>query len=62
MSESVKQKIFDQLFTTKAVGKGTGLGLPIAQQIVTEKHGGSIHVNSILEEETEFIITLPLKA
>ncbi|MEG4584346.1 AAA family ATPase [Microcoleus sp. MOSTC5] len=62
MSESVKQKIFDHLFTTKAVGKGTGLGLAIAQQIVTEKHGGSIHVNSILEEETEFIITLPVKA
>ncbi|MDF0555162.1 ATP-binding sensor histidine kinase [Kamptonema sp. UHCC 0994] len=62
MNESVKQKIFDHLFTTKAVGKGTGLGLAIAQQIVTEKHSGSIHVNSILEEGTEFIITLPIKA
>ncbi|BDI17395.1 serine/threonine protein kinase [Nostoc cf. commune SO-36] len=42
MNESVKQKIFDHLFTTKGVGKGTGLGLAIARQIVTEKHGGVI--------------------
>ncbi len=59
MSEEVKQKIFDHLFTTKAVGKGTGLGLAIARQIVVEKHGGSIHVNSILGSGTEFIISLP---
>ncbi|MEG3997688.1 ATP-binding protein [Microcoleus sp. SVA1B1] len=62
MTESVKQKIFDHLFTTKAVGKGTGLGLAIARQIIVEKHGGSLNVNSILGEGTEFIITLPTKA
>ncbi|MEG4468691.1 ATP-binding protein, partial [Microcoleus sp. AT9_B5] len=62
MSESVKSKIFDQLFTTKAVGKGTGLGLAIAQQIIVEKHSGSLNVNSILAEGTEFIIALPIKA
>ncbi|MEG3895398.1 AAA family ATPase [Microcoleus sp. SVA1_B6] len=62
MTESVKQKIFDHLFTTKSVGKGTGLGLAIARQIVEGKHGGSLNVNSILGEGTEFIITLPIKA
>ena len=62
MKEAVKAKIFDQLFTTKGVGKGTGLGLAIARQIVVEKHGGSIQVNSIIGEGTEFIITLPTKA
>jgi PAS domain S-box-containing protein len=62
MNEEVKQKIFDHLFTTKGVGKGTGLGLAIARQIVVEKHGGEIHVNSILGEGTEFIITLPNEA
>ncbi|MEG4505489.1 ATP-binding sensor histidine kinase [Microcoleus sp. F6_B6] len=60
MTEEVKQHIFDHLFTTKAVGKGTGLGLAIAKSIV-EKHGGSIHVNSLIEAGTEFIISLPMK-
>ncbi|MCL1472987.1 trifunctional serine/threonine-protein kinase/ATP-binding protein/sensor histidine kinase [Argonema antarcticum] len=59
MTESVKQKIFDHLFTTKAVGKGTGLGLAIARQIVVEKHGGTIEVNSVLGQGTEFAIALP---
>ncbi|TYQ31107.1 sensor histidine kinase [Pseudanabaena sp. UWO310] len=61
MTEMVKQNIFDHLFTTKAVGKGTGLGLAIARQIVVEKHGGTIHVDSIFGEGTEFTIELPVK-
>ena len=60
MSEEVKARIFDHLFTTKGVGKGTGLGLAIARQIVTEKHNGSIEVNSTLGQGSEFIITLPV--
>jgi len=61
MSEAVREKIFDDLFTTKGVGQGTGLGLAIARHIVVEKHGGTIEVNSVLREGTEFIIFLPLK-
>ncbi|MEG4943548.1 AAA family ATPase [Microcoleus sp. F4-D5] len=61
ISEEIKSKIFDHLFTTKIVGKGTGLGLAIARQIVVEKHGGTIKVNSLVGEGTEFAITLPLK-
>ncbi|MBD2165355.1 AAA family ATPase [Calothrix membranacea FACHB-236] len=60
MSEEVKAHIFDHLFTTKSVGKGTGLGLAIAQQIVEEKHGGRIHVNSVVGEGTEFVISIPI--
>ncbi|MEH2288884.1 ATP-binding sensor histidine kinase [Nostoc sp.] len=60
MTSEVKHKIFDHLFTTKGVGKGTGLGLAIARQIVVEKHGGAIEVNSRLNEGTEFVIQLPL--
>lgn len=60
MSEEVKAKIFDHLFTTKEIGKGTGLGLAIVRQIIVEKHGGEIHVDSILGEGTEFIISLPI--
>ncbi len=60
MSESVKQKIFDHLFTTKDVGKGTGLGLAIAKQIIEEKHGGKLVCNSVIGEGTEFAIAIPL--
>jgi signal transduction histidine kinase len=62
MPKDVQDRIFDYLFTTKGIGKGTGLGLAIARQIVFEKHGGSIHVNSRQGAGTEFIITLPTKA
>ncbi|MEG4010033.1 AAA family ATPase [Microcoleus sp. Pol11C1] len=61
MNEEVKPQIFDHLFTTKEVGKGTGLGLAIARQIVVEKHGGAIEVNSVGGEGTEFTISLPIK-
>ena len=61
ISDEIKAKVFDHLFTTKIVGKGTGLGLAIARQIVVEKHGGTIEVNSVWGEETEFAIALPLK-
>ena len=61
MSEAVRDKIFDDLFSTKGVGKGTGLGLAIAKSIVVEKHDGTIEVNSVLREGTEFIIFLPMK-
>ncbi len=61
MSESVKAKIFDHLFTTKGVGKGTGLGLAIARQIVVEKHGGSLEVQSELGQGSEFWIGLSVE-
>ncbi|OUL37428.1 hybrid sensor histidine kinase/response regulator [Nostoc sp. T09] len=61
MTEAVRQQIFECLFTTKAVGQGTGLGLAIAHQIVVEKHGGAIKVNSTLNQGTEFTIVLPVK-
>ncbi|MBD2677066.1 MULTISPECIES: response regulator [Nostoc] len=60
MSPEVRQKIFDHLFTTKPVGQGTGLGLSIARQIVVEKHGGSLEVNSAPDQGSEFIIKLPI--
>ena len=60
MSEQIKANIFDHQFTTKGVGKGTGLGLAIARQIVVEKHGGAIDVNSELGKGTEFVLTLPI--
>ncbi len=60
MPESVRERIFDNLFTTKGVGKGTGLGLAIAQQIVEETHAGKISCNSTVGQGTEFVIELPI--
>ncbi|MEM7715361.1 MAG: HAMP domain-containing sensor histidine kinase, partial [Cyanobacteria bacterium P01_A01_bin.68] len=60
MPASVRERIIDNLFTTKGVGKGTGLGLAIAKQIVEETHGGQITCNSELGQGTEFVIKLPI--
>ncbi len=47
---------------TKPVGKGTGMGLSISYQIVTERHGGSLKCISEEEKGAEFIITIPVCA
>ncbi|KAF3888011.1 MULTISPECIES: trifunctional serine/threonine-protein kinase/ATP-binding protein/sensor histidine kinase [Nostocales] len=59
MTKEVQEKIFEHLFTTKPVGKGTGLGLSIVQQIIVEKHGGTISINSTWGEGAEFRIEIP---
>ncbi len=57
---AVQQVIFDPFFTTKPVGQGTGMGLSISYQIVTEKHGGTLLVRSSPEQGTQFTIKIPL--
>ncbi|MDD5476579.1 MAG: ATP-binding protein, partial [Syntrophales bacterium] len=53
-----KNNIFMPFFTTKDVGQGTGLGLPVVHGIVTS-HRGSIQVESTQGKGTRFTITLP---
>lgn len=60
MSEEVRTRIFDHLFTTKDVGVGTGLGLAIAWQIIVDKHQGTLDVISAPGQGAEFVITLPV--
>ncbi|MEG4390946.1 ATP-binding protein [Microcoleus sp. BROC3] len=54
------QHIFDTFFTTKPAGKGSGMGLAISHQIVTEKHGGKLSLRSQPGKNTEFEILLPI--
>lgn len=56
--EEYLDKVFAPFFTTKT--QGSGIGLHLVFQIVTE-HGGKIHVNSKKNEGTTFIINLPFK-
>ncbi|MGD1900638.1 MAG: ATP-binding protein [Geitlerinemataceae cyanobacterium] len=60
IDSEVCAKVFQDRFTTKPVGKGTGLGLAISQQIVEEKHGGSIEVASEPGKGAEFIVKIPV--
>jgi signal transduction histidine kinase len=46
MTPEVAARAFDAFYTTKEVGKGTGLGLDIAQRIVVDRHRGDIAVES----------------
>lgn len=61
MSESVLRQIFTPFFTTKDVGHGTGLGLPVVHGIVTS-HGGRIQVSSRLGAGSRFEVFLPVAA
>jgi signal transduction histidine kinase len=46
MPPAVAARAFEAFYTTKGAGKGTGLGLDIAQRIVVERHGGMITIDS----------------
>ncbi len=60
IDDTLKEQIFEPSFTTKEVGRGTGLGLPISRQIIEEKHQGKLECISARNEGTEFVITLPI--
>jgi len=57
--KSHRQDIFKPFFTTKEVGKGTGLGLYICHEIV-QKHGGAITVEDSDRQGAKFVIMLPV--
>lgn len=61
MSPETQQKLFNPFYTTKCVGKGTGLGMSISYKIIKENHHGKIYCSSICDEGTQFIIQLPIE-
>jgi NO-binding membrane sensor protein with MHYT domain/nitrogen-specific signal transduction histidine kinase len=61
MDKATLNRIFEPFYTTKAVGEGTGLGLPVAHGIVTS-HRGKIEVRSAPGEGAEFRVILPIQS
>ncbi|NEO53407.1 MAG: AAA family ATPase [Okeania sp. SIO3B5] len=61
MSDIACQRVFEPFFTTKPIGQGTGLGLFISYQIVTDQHGGQLKCISQPGQGTEFIIEIPIE-
>ena len=59
--DAIKDKIMQPFFTTKPTGEGTGLGLSLTYDMVVKGHGGSIRVNSVEGEGSEFIIFIPIQ-
>lgn len=55
LTESIKKNLFKAFYTTKGLGKGTGLGLALCKKII-ESHGGTIHVDAN-QPNTTFVLT-----
>lgn len=57
--EAHRRRIFEQFFTTKPVGRGTGQGLALIRRIVVDKHGGSVDFETEIGRGTTFRVELP---
>lgn len=59
MTDTVRERAFEALFTTKPAGRGTGLGLPLCRSIANE-HGGKITLESVAGQGAIARVWLPL--
>ena len=60
MNDEVKQKLFENFFTTKPIGEGTGLGMNIVRDIIENKHHGKITFESEENQGASFTFTIPI--
>jgi signal transduction histidine kinase len=60
MNAEVKQKLFENFFTTKPIGEGTGLGMNIVRDIIENKHHGKITFESEENQGASFTFTIPI--
>jgi two-component system, NtrC family, sensor kinase len=58
--DEIQDRVFEQFFTTKAQGKGTGQGLAISYRVVVDKHKGELYFESEKDQGTTFVIELPI--
>lgn len=58
--EEVMEKLFRTTITTKPIGKGTGLGMSITHDIIVNGHGGSIDIDTKVDEGTTVNIVIPV--
>ncbi|MBQ4837567.1 MULTISPECIES: sensor histidine kinase [Pseudoalteromonas] len=61
VSNAIKKRIFDPFVTTKRGEGGSGLGMHLVYNLITQALGGTITLSDDNKKGTEFIITLPLK-
>ena len=54
-----REKIFDEFFSTKPLGEGTGLGLPITRDVIIDFFGSTINVTSVPGQGSTFTLQLP---
>ena len=56
------ERLFESGFTTKGFGEGGGMGLTLVQDVVQNMFGGTIDVESVVEQGTTVTVTLPIPA
>ena len=61
MTDEVKQRLYENFFTTKPVGQGTGLGMAITRDIIENKHGGKMTFDSTEGVGSSFTFTIPIR-